>query len=367
MTHKVPPSSWLGSGITWTNAASLFTQDIISGNNIKSKELRSATIREHLDAVNDLFEDRGYHPPIDLTNLSSGAGLYFQNVKTWEKIPNRRTHITPEFLAELMKRAKQDKDGFGFTSSILDWVLLGRYTGHRLGEFAQVTQSRAEYHISPRKRYLKANSRKCFAFKDKHGQSITDITTHKHRIHAVTITWLVQKNRRNGQQITFIVTNTDLCPVMAAIRIYERSIQLGLKEDEPMGAFFERKRRRFLTGSKIRTYFKAVAQHVYPDISKAEKSKFSAHMIRVSAAVILQVSGQPGHVIQKRLRWEGDSYKVYLRNSDALALLHNTAAAKSDSLVYSLSEDNLDIDPIFNHKIPEPISEIEMGTWSEVE
>jgi hypothetical protein len=363
VANKVPPSLWLGAGITWINLASLFTQDIISGNNLKKKELRSATIREHLDALNELFEDRGFDPPIDLTNKSSGAGLFFQNVKTWENVPNRRTHITPEFLDELTKRAKQDKDGLGFTSSILDWTLLGRFTGHRLGEFAQETQKRIEYHVSPRKRYLKANSRSCFVFKDKRGHSIKDPVKNKHRVHAVTIMWLVQKNRRNGQKITWIVTNNKLCPVMAAIRIYERSIRLGLNDDEPMGAFFERKRRRFLTGSKIRTYFQAVARHVYPDISDEELSKFSAHMIRVSAAVLLQVSGQPGHFIQKRLRWEGDSYRVYLRNSDALAKLHNTAAAKSASLEYSLSRENLDIDPFFDPPIPAPISVSEMGEF----
>ena len=363
MTHHVPPGLWLGEGNTWTNLASLFTQDIILGNNLKKKqELRSATIREHLDALNDLFTDRGYEPPVDFNSKTKGSVLYYENVKTWEKIPNRRTHFTPGFLDEIIKRGKQDKDGLSFASSIMDWCILGRFTGHRLGEFAQDNQTEISYHKAPRqKRYLKASSCNCFVFKDKKNRRILDPVKEKSRIYAVTITWIVQKNRRNGQKITWIVTGTNLCPVMAALRIYERSLRLHIKANEPMGAFFEKKKRRWLTGAKIRTYFHQVANHVYPDITPDELSKFSAHMIRVSAAVLLQVASKPGHFIQKRLRWEGDSYRVYLRNSDALARLHNSAAEESLSLEYSLSKENLDINPIFEHPIPEPLSIEEVG------
>ena len=344
----------------------MFTQDIILGNNLKSKsELRSATIREHLDALNDLFTERGYDPPVDFNLKTEGSALFYENVKTWERVPNRRTHFTPEFLNELIRRGQQDADGLGFAASIMDWSLLGRFTGHRLGEFAQENQVDISYHNAPRnRRFLKASSRSCFVFKDRRGRRIKDPVKNKHNIYAVTITWLVQKNRRNGQKITWLVTGTRLCPVMAALRIYDRSIRLGLKENEPMGAFFEKKKRRWLTGARIRTHFHSIAKHVYPDITKDELSQFSAHMIRVSAAVLLQVADKPGHFIQKRLRWEGDSYRVYLRNSDALAKAHNSAAADSESIEFSISPENLNIDPAFDHPIPAPLSIEEAGVWS---
>ncbi len=74
-----------------------------------------------------------------------------------------------------------------------------------------------------------------------------------------------------------------------------------------MGAYKEKGAVKFITGSRISKLFKEIAQSVYPDITPTELSKFSAHMIRVSAAVLLQMADKPEHFIKTRLRWEGDS------------------------------------------------------------
>ena len=49
-------------------------------------------------------------------------------------------------------------------------------------------------------------------------------------------------------------------------------------------------------------------------------------MIRVSAAVLLQIADKPEHFIKMRLRWESDTYRLYLRNTSIIAMEANVAA-----------------------------------------
>lgn len=65
----------------------------------------------------------------------------------------------------------------------------------------------------------------------------------------------------------------------------------------------KKRSRVFITGPKISDLFKSVASEAYPDITPDELRRFSAHAIRVSAAVILQIAGKEKDFIQSRLRW----------------------------------------------------------------
>ena len=82
-------------------------------NTINFLELRAQTVGEYLDAINDLFCSRGFNEPVDFDNKTSAPVIFYEDVKTWENEPERRTHITPEFLAELRSRAQLDKSGLG--------------------------------------------------------------------------------------------------------------------------------------------------------------------------------------------------------------------------------------------------------------
>ena len=297
-------------------------------------------MREYLDAVNEMFEYRGYDAPIDFSLKHEPPALFYENVKTWEEEPNRRTHMTPEFLAEFIRRAaleSKTSKGLSFVEAMLDFALLGRFTGIRLAEYGQKTQFKVDYHELPngKARIMKAFCREDFVFVDKQGRRVADPSHNAWKIHAVRIRWRVQKNRRNGQVIEFVrdAEHPDLCAVMAALRIYHRSERLGQTKTEPMGVYHERKRMRYITGDKIAKLFKDIARTVYPDISPSELSKFSAHIIRVTACVLLQIADKPQHFIQTRLRWEGESYKLYLRNTSVLAHRHLEANAGSNAAI----------------------------------
>ena len=136
-----------------------------------------------------------------------------------------------------------------------------------------------------------------------------------------------------------------------------------------MGAYFERNQRRFITGARIITLFHTIAKEVYPDISKKEMSKFSSHAIRVTAAVLLQIADKPGHFIQQRLRWEGDSYRLYLRNTSVLAQSHLQAHRASNAMAtsYHLAAANVDMNSnvLNSNTVPPQHTVEEYGTYTE--
>jgi ABC-type polysaccharide/polyol phosphate transport system ATPase subunit len=67
----------------------------------------------------------------------------------------------------------------------------------------------------------------------------------------------------------------------------------------------KKNRRCYTTGSKKSTLFKSIEKVIYPDMFKVDLSKFLAHMIHVTADVLLQATGKPCHFIQTHLGWEG--------------------------------------------------------------
>ena len=88
-THKVKPKLWLGKGPAWVYFVSLYTKSAVTGNTIDRGEVRAQTVREYLEAVNDLFELRGHPPPTNFALKGHPPALFYENVKTWESKPNR--------------------------------------------------------------------------------------------------------------------------------------------------------------------------------------------------------------------------------------------------------------------------------------
>ena len=324
----------------------LYTQHIIEGKNIPGTELRAQTIMEYLDAVNALFVDRGFEPVADLRDSKNcKCCKLYDMVRTWENEPRRRSYLTHEFMGELFARAGSDATGLGFTRAMLNWTLLGRYTGIRLAEYGQPSQTKIDYHCLPNgRKIMKAFRRGDFLFFDKAGRLVdpTDPTKHD-SIHEIKITWRVQKNRRNGQAITWTRdrTNSEHCPVLAALRIYDRSIRLGLTDDQPMGAYLEKGKVKYLTGARISKLFQSIASSVYPDMPDRDVKKYSAHSLRVTAAVLLQMAGAKDTYIQTRLRWEGDSFKRYLRDNSVLAFQHLQRHSAALAASYALEPSHL--------------------------
>jgi hypothetical protein len=125
------------------------------------------------------------------------------------------------------------------------------------------------------------------------------------------LTFRIQKNRQNGQSITFVADNKhpQICPVRAAHRIYLRAKRLGKSDDQPMGIFINHQGIvKYLTANKITEVLQSVAKTCHPNISRDEIMRFSSHSIRVWAVVdhssffaCLQYIAAPSYLRQSAL------------------------------------------------------------------
>jgi hypothetical protein len=145
------------------------------------------------------------------------------------------------------------------------------------------------------------------------------------------ITFRIQKNRRNGQKITFLANNdhASICPVQAAYQIFLQSKRLGQSDSEPMANFVNKFGiTRYLTGGEIADVLQSVAKVVHPDLPADEMKHFSSHSGRVWALVLLDKAGMTPDFMTSHLRWMGESYKLYLCDTSVLQHKHVNALKK---------------------------------------
>ena len=146
------------------------------------------------------------------------------------------------------------------------------------------------------------------------------------------VTFRIQKNRENVQSNTLIANdkNHHICPVRAAYWIYLRAKRLGQSDDQPMGVFVNHQGIvRYLTANKIAEALQSVAKTCHPDLMRDQTMRFSSHSIRVWAVVLLDEAGMNPDFIKSRLRWMGDSYRLYLWDTAILQTEHITALERS--------------------------------------
>lgn len=330
----------------YQRVVAIYAKYVINGANCTNKEdTRSKTLEGYLKAVNFLFEKRGFFPPADFNDPQNLAARVLKNLEAEEDIAKRRNPVTTEMYAEMVRQGKDASAGSE------KWLLarlasLAKVVGPRACEYVQKTQQKVEVHRYPsgRKEVVKAWTRLDFAFRGVRGAHLNPANSrNKGRIDKVVITWRVQKNRQNGQKITVVRDrdHPDLCPVLAALDIFEHSKRIGTKDDEPMFALSDAKgQRRYWTAGKVAAALQQVAKKAHPDMPKEEVKKYTCHSFRVWACVLLSEAGKSPDFIKDRLRWMGDSYRTYLRDTAVINQQHNDALAPASKAVVSLLAGN---------------------------
>ncbi len=102
-----------------------------------------------------------------------------------------------------------------------------------------------------------------------------------------------------------------------------RARRLAQPDDMPVACYRTKKAPLlFITGSKIATLLCKAVKKVRPSTSANDLKKYFAHSLHVWACVLLDGAGMPPSFIQKRLRWLGDSFKMYLRDTKAIQDKH---------------------------------------------
>jgi hypothetical protein len=88
----------------------------------------------------------------------------------------------------------------------------------------------------------------------------------------------------------------------------------------------------YLTGNKIAKLLRKAVKEVRPDTTLDELKRYSSHSLRVWACVLLNKAGKLPDYIKKRLRWLGDSFRMYLRDTAIIQHQH------VDTLLAALQE-----------------------------
>ena len=82
------------------------------------------------------------------------------------------------------------------------------------------------------------------------------------------------------------------------------------------------KKRVYLTGKRIAILFREAVKAIHPKTSKANISWYSDHSLRVMACVLLDEAGMSPEFIMSRLRWMGNSFRMYLRDTGIIQDKH---------------------------------------------
>jgi hypothetical protein len=78
----------------------------------------------------------------------------------------------------------------------------------------------------------------------------------------------------------------------------------------------------YLTGNKIAKLLRKAVKEVWPDTTPDKLKRYSAHSLRVWACILLDKAGKVPDYIKKRLRWLGDSFRMYLRDTAIIQHQH---------------------------------------------
>ncbi len=96
---------------------------------------------------------------------------------------------------------------------------------------------------------------------------------------------------------------------------------------------------------KIAEVLQSIAKKVNWDWSTKELSRISSHLGRVWALVLLDEAGMSPAFMTWQLRWMGDSYKLYLRDTSILQHKHIDALRKESNELMKLLGTNKNMLP----------------------
>ena len=112
--------------------------------------------------------------------------------------------------------------------------------------------------------------------------------------------------------------------------------KLGQPDSLPVACHSYKKKRVYLTGKRIAVLFREAVKAIHPRMSKADLSRYLAHSLRVWACVLLDEAGMSPEFIMSCLRWMGNSFRMYLRNTGIIQDKHR-------DLLQAVSQEVIDL------------------------
>jgi hypothetical protein len=112
-----------------------------------------------------------------------------------------------------------------------------------------------------------------------------------------------------------------------------RARWLNQTDDMPLTVYKTKKGKViYLTGNKIAKLLQKAIKKVCPDTIPDKLKRYSTHSLRVWACLLLNKAEKLPDYIKKRLRWLGDSFRMYLRDTAIIQHQH------VDALLAALQE-----------------------------
>jgi hypothetical protein len=96
----------------------------------------------------------------------------------------------------------------------------------------------------------------------------------------------------------------------------------GQTDDRPVPFYKVKDKLVYLTRKRVAALFREAVNAIYPNMLKINLARYSAHSLRVWACVLLDELGMSPHFIMSRLRWMGNSFRMYLRDTNVIQEKH---------------------------------------------
>jgi hypothetical protein len=228
----------------------------------------------------------------------------------------QRYPLNSEILAKLPTMALSSPSIDSKKNLIFNVICLGCFIGPRVSEYAQTSSKKFDYHKYPLgKKVIKAFTANDFVFFDKSG----------HTLELRDNSCLDQANTvKIGQNITLSGKKTchKICAVCAAGQMVLHARHLGQPNNMPVACYSYKGNLVYLKGKRIENLLHNVVKAIFPRTFKAKLKQYSAHLLQVWACVLLDEAGISPEFIMARLRWMGNSFRMYLRNTGIIQDKH---------------------------------------------
>ena len=256
--------------------------------------------------------------------------------RKWQQPRPRREAFTismfKEFHLQVTSRAKANV-GSHLTrhALIFDCARLGCFTGARSAEYSQNKARKGDFARIPDS-FAASNQRgkpiayiqEDFIYLDEAGHIIphAQCFSAPSRPAQLQLTTRYDKSGRNFSVRKFGRGQGFLCPISASISILYRAHLLGAGPMEPVTVHKDTstpKGYSYLRADDFTKQMRQIVVDAYPDpqhFLRINITRFVAHSNRVTAAISLCHMGMDIDAIAHRLRWQPNSVKTYLRESN---------------------------------------------------